>query len=88
MTTEYEAAEREFLDRARRRASSADLAEAASAVHAAAKTWESEAYREYFASRERLGDGAPEVIELEIDAERAELLAGLWFDLAAAFGET
>ena len=29
----------------------------------------------------------PEVFELEIDAERAELLAGLWADLAAAYGE-
>lgn len=87
MTQEYETAERGFLDRVRQGASSADLAASAREVHAAADAWESGAYREFFASRDRLGGHTREVFELEIDAERAELLAGLWADLAAAYGE-
>lgn len=60
------------------------LVAAATAVAQAAHAWEASAWRAFFDQRERLGASAREVIQREIEAEQAEVLAELWDDIAAA----
>jgi hypothetical protein len=48
----------------------------------AATEWLGEAYRQFFAAREAMGEAHREVITLEINAEKAEALAEFWKDLA------
>jgi len=81
---DYEAAEGSYLDALRVGASPSELATAARAVSSAAAAWESAAYRRFFDARASEGDIAREVIEMEIEAEKAELLHELWADIAAA----
>jgi hypothetical protein len=80
----YERAEREYLDAVASGATPAELAAAARDVRKAAHGWQSAAYAEFFAERAIGGDADRTVIEKEIDAEKAELLSELWYDIASA----
>ena len=84
---DYEEAETRFLAAVRDGNDRAVLQALAAEVAVAAKSWESSAYPAFFAERERSGGASREAIELEIDAERAELLRSLWNDVAAAFAD-
>lgn len=81
----YEEADGAFVSAIRRRAPPPAPADLARAVNEAAVAWETAAYAEFFALRSTLGETARRVIEAEIDAERAELLRGLWADIADAY---
>jgi hypothetical protein len=83
----YEAVEAIFLARLRQDGSREELAAAARAVHEAADAWQSKAWRWYFNRRDALGETHHDVIEVEIDAERSEMLSELWLDLASAYGD-
>lgn len=62
----------------------AELRTLAQEAAEAARAWEAEAYRRYFAARKAEGPDHEDVIGLHIGAEKAEVLAELWTDLAAA----
>lgn len=81
---EYEAAERAYLEALASGQSASSLAVAAKAASDAARAWEAEAYKDFFAARDTQGGDARGVIEKEIAAEKAELLREVWADLAAA----
>jgi len=83
----YDAAEAQFISAVRAGHDREVLRELAAEVAAAAVEWQSTAYAAFFAERERSTEASRPVIELEIEAERAELLSGLWADLSAALTE-
>ncbi len=83
----YEDAERDYLASLRAAAANPKLAQAAERVRAAAEAWCAAAYGEFFAERATQGGTVRPVIELEIDAERAEMLKELWRDIGAAHSE-
>jgi hypothetical protein len=82
---DYEDAERSFLDLVRAGADRGALAAAAAAPANAARSWQSVAYRHFFALRSAEGETDRDVIQAEIAAEQCEVLADLWEDLAGAF---
>lgn len=63
---------------------SEDLAGLATAVREAAEAWQSLAYSAFFRIREDRGGSDRTVIEMEIQAEKAEMLKELWADVASA----
>jgi hypothetical protein len=80
----YEASERAYLLAVREGESNRQvLGTLAAAVHDAAKAWESAAYRRFFSAR-KAGVTGQELIEMEINAEKGEMLAELWADIADA----
>jgi hypothetical protein len=56
----------------------------ASAVRDAARALEKAAYKEFFSARDQRHVTGQELIELEIAAEKGEVLAELWEDLLQA----
>lgn len=56
----------------------------ATAVRDAAKAWESAAYKEFFSARDSGTVTGQRLVEMEILAEKGEVLAELWADIAAA----
>lgn len=83
---EYGRAERAYLDAVKNGAASEQLLLAARHVCETAREWESSAYEQFFARRSAEGAAARVVFEMEIEAEKAELLHELWNDIAAAHG--
>jgi hypothetical protein len=79
----YEQAEAAYLDRVRK-GSVSDLGEAATSVAEAAKAWQTAAYARYFETKAALGEASGGAVQDEITAEKAELLAELWSDIADA----
>jgi hypothetical protein len=59
----------------------------ASAVRDAARAWESAAYKEFFSARESGKVTGQGLIEMEILAEKGEVIAELWEDIAAAHAD-
>lgn len=57
----------------------------ASAVRDAAKAWESAAYKEFFSARDGGKVTGQALVEMEILAEKGEVLAELWEDIVAAY---
>lgn len=82
----YERAERTYLDAVASGATPAELAAAARRVSETAHEWESAAYAEFFSKKGIRGEADRTVIEKEIEAEKAEVLAELWHDIASAHG--
>ena len=80
----HQAAEDAYLAALRQRTPNDELAPLAAAAASAADQWQLAAYPEFFERRDVLGGADRTVIELEIDAERAELLHGLWVDIGDA----
>jgi hypothetical protein len=78
----YEAAERRYRNALAARASHEALATAAEQVCEAADKLETVAWRDAIAAGE---DGADAAHNLELEAEKAELLHELWADMAAAY---
>jgi hypothetical protein len=79
----YDRAEATYLDRLRQGQSSG-LAEVAALVAEAAEAWQATAYGRYFATKGQQGESSGAAVQDEITAEKAEVLAGLWSDIAAA----
>lgn len=80
---QYERAEVAYLD-AVRLGRSSDLAASAIAVADAANVWQAAAYARYFQTKAQLGENSGDAIQDEITAEKAEVLAELWSDIADA----
>jgi len=80
----YETAEANYLAAVRLHSPDVNLGELAHAVATAADSWQASAYREFFDARDRFSETDRAVIQLEIEAEVAEALHGLWTDLATA----
>ncbi|MHB8507063.1 MAG: hypothetical protein ACYDGR_00230 [Candidatus Dormibacteria bacterium] len=81
---QYSEAEAAYLAGLRAAESARELAALARAAHLAASAWSKAAYAEFFELRARLGEAESDVIELEIDAERSELVAEIWRDISRA----
>jgi hypothetical protein len=81
---EYEKRERAYLAAVSGGANRDELGTLAAAASDAAGEWQSIGYRAFFDLRERLGPNSREVIEKEIEAEKAEMLSELWRDIATA----
>ena len=79
----YDSAEAAYLDRVREGRAS-ELTESAIAAAEAAKAWETAAYARYFETKAKLGETSGAAVHDEISAEKAELLAELWSDIADA----
>jgi hypothetical protein len=77
----YEEAEAAYLASLRAQLTHDQLALKAAAVRSAANRWQAAAYRDFFQVRDQKGPTDRDVIELEIDAERTELLFDLWSDV-------
>ena len=78
----YDASELRYL--LALRAGSDELAEIARATREAADVWQGLAYASFFRIREDRGGSDRTVIEMEIQAEKAEMLKELWTDIASA----
>jgi hypothetical protein len=81
---EYERAEANYLAALRLHDASTDLVRLAESVASAADSWQRAAYEEFFGVRDSLGSSDEGVSQIEIEAEIAEALFGLWTDIAAA----
>jgi hypothetical protein len=79
----YDSAEAAYLDRVREGRAS-ELSASATAVAEAAKAWQNAAYARYFETKAELGESSGAAVQDEISAEKAELLAELWSDIADA----
>lgn len=79
----YDECDQVYLDALRAGKDDALLTAAQRAWEAAA-AWQAEAYRRFFAEREAKGGTDRLVVDLEIVAEKAEVLTELWADFAAA----
>jgi hypothetical protein len=79
----YEDRELAYLLAVKEGADVKKLAAAAASAMEAAREWTRIAYQAFFEERERRGGEVREVIEKEIEAEKAEMLADLWGDIAA-----
>ena len=79
----YDSSEAAYLDRVRQSRYS-ELTEAANAVAEAAKAWQTAAYATYFETKSQQGESTGAAVQDEISAEKAELLAELWSDIADA----
>lgn len=80
----YEDAERSYLLALDDGTGRDELARRSRLVETAAGDWEKIAYATFFARRVQIGGTHRRVIELEIRAEKAELLRELWADVSAA----
>src|SRR5438093_183004 len=78
LADDYESAEADYLEALRTAAEPRQLAAASGRASNAARDWAAAAYQEFFAMREALGANSREVVEQEIQAEKAELLQELW----------
>lgn len=81
---QYEEAEAPYLSALADGRPSEELAALADAIRVAADEWQRVAYKAFFSLRDQFGDCDRTVIELEIDAERAEMLQDLWRDIRDA----
>lgn len=81
----YDAAEHAYLVAIRDGESDRQLlGTLASAVRDAARAWESAAYREFFSARDGGKVTGQPLVEMEIFAEKGEMIAELWEDMVAA----
>jgi hypothetical protein len=81
----YDPAERAYLLAVRDGVSDRQLLGAlASTVRDAASAWESAAWKEFFSARDRGTVTGQDLIEMEILAEKGEVIAELWEDIVQA----
>jgi len=85
LATKYDAVEHAYLLAVRNGETDRQLlGTLASAVRDAARAWENAAYKEFFSARESGKVTGQGLVEMEILAEKGEVIAELWEDIAAA----